>query len=41
MKIIYPNSGKLELKKAIILRMNQILGNKTARRIYFTEFVVQ
>jgi flagellar FliL protein len=33
--------GKLELKNAIVLRMNQILGNKTVRRIYFTEFVVQ
>jgi len=33
--------GKLELKHAILLRMNQILGNKTVRKIFFTEFVVQ
>jgi len=41
LKEINTMEGKLELKKAIILRMNQILGNKTVRRIYFTEFVVQ
>jgi len=41
LKEVNTMEGKLELKKAIILRMNQILGNKTARRIYFTEFVVQ
>ena len=41
LKEVNTMEGKLELKNAIILRMNQILGNKTARRIYFTEFVVQ
>ena len=41
LKDINTMEGKLELKNAIVLRMNQILGNKTVRRIYFTEFVVQ
>jgi flagellar FliL protein len=41
LKEINTMEGKLELKNAIILRMNQILGNKTVQRIYFTEFVVQ
>jgi flagellar FliL protein len=41
LKEINTIEGKLELKNAIVLRMNQILGNKTVRRIYFTEFVVQ
>ena len=41
LKEINTMEGKLELKNAIVLRMNQILGNKTVRRIYFTEFVVQ
>lgn len=41
LKDINTMDGKLELKNAIVLRMNQILGNKTVRRIYFTEFVVQ
>lgn len=33
--------GKLELKHEILSRMNQILGNDTVRKIFFTEFVVQ
>ena len=41
LKEINTMEGKLEFKHAILLRMNQILGNKTVRRIYFTEFVVQ
>jgi flagellar FliL protein len=41
LKEINTIEGKLELKNAIVLRMNQILGNKIVRRIYFTEFVVQ
>jgi flagellar FliL protein len=41
LKEINTMEGKLELKNAVILRMNQILGNKTVRSIYFTEFVVQ
>jgi flagellar FliL protein len=41
LKEINTMEGKLELKNAIILRMNQILGNRTVQRIYFTEFVVQ
>lgn len=41
LKEINTMEGKLELKNAIVLRMNQVLGNKKVRRIYFTEFVVQ
>jgi flagellar FliL protein len=41
LKDINTMEGKLELKHAILLRMNQILGNKTVQKIYFTEFVVQ
>ena len=41
MKDINTIEGKLELKNEILLRMNQILGEKTVRRIFFTEFVVQ
>jgi flagellar protein FliL len=33
--------GKLELKQALISRVNQVLGDAVVRRIYFTEFVVQ
>jgi len=33
--------GKLELKQAIISRISQVLGDKTVRKVYFTEFVVQ
>jgi flagellar protein FliL len=41
LKDINTIEGKLELKHAILLRMNQILGNEIVRRIFFTEFVVQ
>jgi len=33
--------GKLELKEALLSRINQILGGVIVRRIYFKEFVVQ
>ena len=33
--------GKLELKQALLFRINQMLGEKIVERIYFTEFVVQ
>jgi flagellar FliL protein len=33
--------GKLELKQALIQRLNQILGDQIIRQLYFTEFVVQ
>jgi flagellar protein FliL len=33
--------GKLELKQALLSRLNQILGSVIVRRIYFQEFVVQ
>jgi flagellar protein FliL len=33
--------GKLELKQALLVRINQALGDKIVRRLYFTEFVVQ
>ena len=33
--------GKLGLKRALLSRINQILGDVVARRIYFKEFVVQ
>jgi flagellar protein FliL len=33
--------GKLELKRALLSRINQILGEVIVTRIYFTEFVVQ
>ncbi|MFW6146911.1 MAG: flagellar basal body-associated FliL family protein [Thermodesulfobacteriota bacterium] len=33
--------GKLELKQALVSRINQALGNSLVRKIYFTEFVVQ
>ena len=33
--------GKLELKQALIQRLNQILGNRVINQLYFTEFVVQ
>ena len=41
LKNINTMEGKLELKHAILLRMNQVLGNKTVQKIFFTEFVVQ
>jgi flagellar FliL protein len=33
--------GKLELKRSILLRINQVLSEKVVNNIYFTEFVVQ
>jgi len=33
--------GKLELKQALLVRINQALGGKIVNRLYFTEFVVQ
>jgi flagellar FliL protein len=33
--------GKLDLKQALLLRMNRILGEGIIKRIYFSEFVVQ
>jgi len=33
--------GKLELKQSLLVRINQLLGGKKVRRLYFTEFVVQ
>jgi len=41
LKEINSMEGKLELKQALLSRMNQILGDGIVRRIYFTEFVVQ
>lgn len=33
--------GKLELKQALLSRINQVLGEGIVNRIYFTEFVMQ
>jgi len=33
--------GKLELKQALLSRINQTLGEGIVHRVYFTEFVVQ
>lgn len=33
--------GKLDLKQALLARINQTMGEGIVRRIYFTEFVVQ
>jgi flagellar FliL protein len=33
--------GKLELKRALLVRINQTLGQKIVNSLYFTEFVVQ
>ena len=33
--------GKLELKQALVYRINQILDGPIVHRVYFTEFVVQ
>ena len=33
--------GKLELKQALLSRINQALGGVVVRKLYFTEFVVQ
>ena len=33
--------GKLELKQALLSRINQAIGGVVVRKLYFTEFVVQ
>ncbi|GAG32653.1 unnamed protein product, partial [marine sediment metagenome] len=33
--------GKLELKQALLSRINHALGGRIVQRLYFTEFVVQ
>jgi len=33
--------GKIDLKQALLFRINQVLGEGIVHRIYFTEFVVQ
>lgn len=33
--------NKYQLKKEIVERLNQILGQSVVRRVYFTEFIVQ
>ncbi len=33
--------SKYQLKKEIVERLNQILGQSVVRRVYFTEFIVQ
>jgi flagellar basal body-associated protein FliL len=33
--------GKLELKQALLSRINRALGGTVVRKLYFTEFVVQ
>jgi flagellar FliL protein len=40
-KEINTMEGKLELKQALLSRINQALGEGIVHRIYFTEFVVQ
>ena len=40
-KEINTMEGKLELKQALLSRINQALGEGIVNRIYFTEFVVQ
>ena len=41
LKEIGTMEGKLELKQALLMRINRILGDGTVHRVYFTEFVVQ
>jgi flagellar FliL protein len=41
LKQINTLEGKLELKQALLSRMNRVLDEGVVRRIYFTEFVVQ
>ena len=40
-KEISTMEGKLELKQALLSRINQALGGGVVQRLYFTEFVVQ
>ena len=41
LKDINTMEGKLELKQALLSRMNRITGEGIIQRVYFTEFVVQ
>jgi len=41
LKDIGTMEGKLELKQALLMRINRILGEGMVNRVYFTEFVVQ
>ena len=41
LKEINTLEGKLELKQALLSRMNRVLGEAIIERVYFTEFVVQ
>jgi len=41
LKDIGTMEGKLELKQALLMRINRILGEGIVHRVYFTEFVVQ
>ena len=41
LKDIGTMEGKLELKQALLLRINRILGEGIVHKLYFTEFVVQ
>jgi flagellar FliL protein len=41
LKDINTMEGKLELKQALLARMNRVLGEGMIHRLYFTEFVVQ
>ncbi len=40
-KEINTMEGKLDLKQALLSRINQVLGKGMVQRLYFTEFVVQ
>ncbi len=40
-KEINSMEGKLRLKQSLLTKVNQILGGRIVRRLYFTEFVVQ
>lgn len=33
--------GKLDLKQSVLFQINQMVGENTVKKIYFTEFVVQ
>lgn len=40
-KDIYDREGKVRLKKEIVQRANQLLGEDKIKEVYFTEFVMQ
>jgi flagellar FliL protein len=40
-KEINSMDGKLDLKQSLISRINQVLGEDSVKKIYFSEFVVQ